>query len=159
MRVRLSQGTIVAAAVLLLVAVLAVLTLRLSPVARVVPGIIVVPTLVLVALSLAFEIAAARAPIYGGASNRPPTTPPAAGGEGAVLTSVLLLPVLTFALGLVAAVFGFTYVYVRRRVGWGRSRCLLVSGLLAMFVYGLARIVLGNRALRGWLWTQLGVDV
>jgi len=156
---RLSEGTVVASSLLGLVAVIAVLTLRLNPVARSVPSIIVVPTLALVLLALVLELAAARAPASGGASDSPSAAEPAAIGEHVVLASVLLLPLLIFALGLVAAVFAFTYVYIRRWVGWGHLRCLLGSGALAMLVYGLAHIVLGSRALHGWLWTQLGMQL
>ncbi len=155
---RFSQGTVVASALLLVATVFAVMTFSLSPVARWVPAIVILPTLTLLLFALVLELVSERSLPGGGATGRDATAESRAAHEHATVTSVLLLPALVYAFGLPAAVFAFTYAYLQRRVGAGAAHSLLAAGAVAVFVYGLGRVVLGDRVLQGWLWMQLGLQ-
>jgi hypothetical protein len=152
---RLSQTVVVASALSLLATAIAVMTLFLSPVARWVPAIVILPTLTLLLFALLRELASAH-PRSDGARNA--DAPLNARSEPTVIAAVLLMPVLVHALGLVAAVFAFTYGYVRRRASGSEVHGLLAGTAVGLLVYGLGGVVLGNRVLEGWLWMQLGLQ-
>lgn len=140
------QSTILATLLLLLAAVMAFLTMRLSPVARLVPAYVVVPTLALLSLALVNEIRQTNR-----AAARPRDT-----GEHRVLLWTLLLPGLCVLVGLVPAVLLFTFSYVCSRSRLSHWRSAVISVSTAAAVYGMSSIAVGRRAFEGWIWTVLG---
>ena len=151
----ISQRKVVAGALFLLVAVLMVLTFGLSPVARLVPTYVVLPTLGLLLLNLVFEF---MRPEDTSTVTAPCDDRTIAVKETRVLAWVLLLPALAFLTGLVLAVLVYVYFYARRWLEWDRFRSLVASMLLTGIVYTAIYLAVGARLLDGWLWSQAGLQ-
>jgi hypothetical protein len=155
---RVDQAVVVASALLLVVAVMASMTFFLSSLARWVPGIVILPTAALLLLALLREVALSNPRSASRSAAIDAAVETGARTELAVIAAVLLLPVLSQLLGLVAAVFAFTCGYVSRRAGAGAVYSLLAAASVALFVYAVGSIVVGDRVLHGWLWQQLGLQ-
>ena len=150
----ISQRKLVAIALTLLVATLTVLTFGLNPVARFVPTYVALPTLGLLLLNLGLEFMQPDTLILPVAEDKQSVR----NLEARVLAWVLLLPALTFLLGLILAVLLYAYFYARRWLAWGYLHSLIASGLLASVVYTAVYFAIRGRILDGWLWSQLGLQ-
>jgi hypothetical protein len=152
--VRHGEPALLAGLLLSFAAVIAVLTFRLSPVARLVPVFVLVPTLALLALGFVLELRRARPGSL--PSRGRGAAPIEASSEHKVLAWILSLPILVVLIGLAPAVLAFTFLCLR---GWARLSLLrssAIAAVMAAAVYGMSSIAVSQRALEGWIWTALG---
>jgi hypothetical protein len=153
-----TQPRIMAVALVLLVSCVAVLTFTLSPTARLIPIYVVVPTFVLLLLNLVLEYRP-RPSVVTSTFEKPK----ASGDEvvrpheGRVLMWVLLLPVLTWLLGLAPAVGLYNYLYARRWLDSSRTTAALASLCLAVGLSWMSLVATAHGPLDGWLWPMVGI--
>ncbi len=138
------ERTLVTVALFGVTAAFAYLTLELGSMARRVPIVIVVPTLILVGAQLLLDLTPQR----GGA--RGDVSPPAS--ELTTLAWLTLLPVLIAGFGPLFALPGYTLLYlkVRARENWSVS--LALTAVLGLLAYAVFRFLLAVPLYRGQLW-------
>ncbi len=145
-----------------LVAVLLVQTMRLGPVARRVPGTVVVITFALLLFQTARGAGAASRDARAAAALREPRAAAAAAAAAAPGTSearrdliaaawILVIPGLLFAVGFLPAIVLYTSGYLRFRAGMRWLPSVVAAFALAALIHAVVDRLLGIPLYRGYL--------
>jgi hypothetical protein len=155
-------------------ALILLLSMRLGPTARMVPLAVAIPTLALMLLVLALDLAPSlggrlrsiderdpfRVKVFrkkSGIGPEPGEAPPTAAGEIVVFLWLLFLVVSIYLLGFTAAAACYTYLFLRFRSGESRGFSLGMAAGTGLFIHGVFGIILGARLHEGLLWRWLGI--
>ena len=166
-----SERSLVTILLLIFVCALFYASLGLSPVSRVVPISVLIPTIALIALQLILDIAPSvvsrlraidQKDVFGvdhlRGDRRDNSVDPISrrNVELNVILWVLMLPLMIYLLGLIAALplFAFLYLKVRSAEGWMLS--MVTSGVLLAFVYSILRFTFPAALKLGYIWTWFG---
>jgi hypothetical protein len=156
--VRANERTALTAVVVAILLGFLVATLSLSPTARIVPLIVLAPTLVLAALRLVMDLA----PMVGSSArdvqqDPPDDAPSTRRMEIAIVGWIVALLGLVLLLGLLVALPSFTLLYTRFQARESRRTAIsLAVGLLAL-LYGVFRVGLRVRLYEGLIPPLLGL--
>ena len=141
----LGHKAFLTAAMLLAVLVLLLATPRLGPVARFVPLIVLAPTIALLLLQLAADLARR-------------VEPPAKARDGRAagrLGWALLLPAMVFLFGFFVAVPLHAAIHLRWLSGERWRLSLGIPAALGMLLFLVARMIPTVTLWPGWIWTEL----
>lgn len=173
---RLNEKSLFTLVLLAFVAVMFVMTLSLGRVARLVPLVVAVPTLVLLAVQLMLDAAPGLAASFSAMELKDPfgirprlesiLAAVSNGGESddarrhlreqSTFLWLTLMFALIYLFGFVVALPSYTFLYLHRRSGEGWMTSALVAAVMAALPYGIFVVALRLHLYEGVLWNWLG---